>query len=430
MAITPQKVMQINDGVFGGKLDSHVFYAQYLKYMKSEFIGKMITATIKNVPSFAGSGTAVYTKFYIPQLEKYADGSTPKRKIQSTRFDVSVNEFITCKWEWEDFDLNMIEASEFTAKASEGLAVATQAMWDAEATKLAYNTALTQKNYTKLATLSTTTDVSQMEMDNLTLVDSWTDLTTIFTRQMVGTSKEEIVSVMNEKGKYRRLKGLGVKGGDNITERYMNGSLTQVAGWNILSHPYVGKRVDKGTSWSLDQDYDFTKLECLTLNTEALCLPMGLNTIKDVRDPNSANDGIVAKMSYGKGVLYPELVKVFVNEYPTLEELNDAFKYIENRTDNKFASEGDARGAGYKLAGDSATVLNDIPETYSVGANPMSKLADAIEKMVSSPKESKVDTKKVESLEKEKAALLAENEKLQKAMADMLEATNKNTEQK
>ncbi len=69
-----------------------------------------------------------------------------------------------------------------------------------------------------------------MEADNLTLTDNSTDLTTIFTRQMVGTSKAQVISIMNEKARYRRLKGLGVSGGDLIVQKYLSGEITEVAG--------------------------------------------------------------------------------------------------------------------------------------------------------------------------------------------------------
>lgn len=151
-------------------------------------------------------------------------------------------------------------------------------------------------------------------------------------------------------------------------------------------------------------------------------MPMGLNTIKDVRDPTTSNDGIVAKISFGKGVLYGDLVMCFVNEYPTLAELNAAIKVIENRDDNKYSSESDARSAGYKLAGDSRTA-EDTPDGYVADANPMGKLADAINKMVDGS--SKTDGKKVAELEKEKAKVEAENEQLKKAMADLVNSQSK-----
>lgn len=67
-------------------------------------------------------------------------------------------------------------------------------------------------------------------MDNLTLIDNSNDLTTIFDREKLGTDKAQIISLMNEKARYRRLKGLGVKGGDVITNRYLTGEISEVAG--------------------------------------------------------------------------------------------------------------------------------------------------------------------------------------------------------
>lgn len=408
MAITPKKVMQIKDGVAGGKLDSHVFYAQYIKLMKADFIGKLMSATIQNKPSFTGSGTAIYTRFFMPQLENYGDGSSAMREPVATRFTVSLSEYITAKYQFEDYDLNQLEASQFTSNAANGLAAATMAMWDAEVADLGYKAALVNKKYYKVATFSNTKDKAQMEADNLTLIDNSTDLTTIFNREKLGTSKAEIISLMNEKAKYRRLKGLGVTGGDAITNRYLSGEITEVAGWTIATHGFIGKKIDAGESFSLDRTYDFTKLECLTVNTETLAVPMGLNTIKDVRDPKTANDGIVAKISFGKGVIYPDLVMCFVNEYPTLAELNAAFKVIENRTDNKFSDESGARSAGYKLQGDSRS-LEDEQMIYTASVDPMKELADTLrETLIPNDK-----TKKVKDLEKE-------NEELKKTLQEMV----------
>ncbi len=61
----------------------------------------------------------------------------------------------------------MLEAGEFTSAASEGLALASIALMDAEAMEYARDVALTNKNYMKLATFSSTTDKNQMEADNL-----------------------------------------------------------------------------------------------------------------------------------------------------------------------------------------------------------------------------------------------------------------------
>lgn len=415
MAINPKPLMQIEDGIAGGKLDSHVFYAKYLKLMMGDFIGKMITATIINKDSYQGSGTAIYNKFFMPQIEKYGDGSTPKRKIQATRFQVSLSEFLTAKYEFEDFDLNMIEAGEFTSAAADGLAKATMAMWDAEVVDLGYKAALVNKKYYKVPTFSTTQDTAQMEADNLTLVDNSTSLTTIFDREKVGTKKDKIISVMNEKAKYRRIKGLGSKGGDLITEKFITGELTRVAGWAIATHGFIGQKIPKASSFSLDKDYDFTKLECLTTNTETLAMPMGLNTIKSVRNQDTANDGIVAKISFGKGILYPDLIMCFVNNYPTLAELNEAFKVVEGRSDNKYSSDEDARRAGYKLQGDVRS-LEDEPSVYTAEVNPMRELAETLRETLTGS--NKGDNKKIKELEKE-------NEELKKLMDEMVNNTQK-----
>ncbi len=116
---------------------------------------------------------------------------------------------------------------------------------------------------------------------------------------------------------------------------------------------FIGKTIAAGQSFSLDKAYDFSKIEAISLNTEALAMPYGINVIKDVRNQVNGNDGIIAKLSYGKGVIYNELVKVYVNEYPTLTELNAAILNTTGEA-NKYASEEAARTAGYALAGDSA----------------------------------------------------------------------------
>lgn len=99
------------------------------------------------------------------------------------------------------------------------------------------------------------------------------------------------------------------------------------------------------------------------MNSEALALPMSINTIKDVRNHVTANDGIVAKIAFGKGVLYKPLVRVILNEYPTLKELNDAIKLVDKITNDKYATEQEARAAGFKLAGDTRSVEVEPVET-------------------------------------------------------------------
>lgn len=363
MAITPVKVMQISDKL-GGKLDSHVFYAKYMKIMKADFVGKLMSSiNIVNRESYMGSGTAIYTRFFIPQLENYKDGTSPNRTVTSTRFEISISEMITAKYDFEDFDLAMIESSFFTTSCAEGLAKSTIAMWDAEVADLALKTGIANGTYIKMPSFSKARDTLQMEMDNLDFIDNNTDITTIFDREMIGTNREQVISLMNEKAKYRRIKGLGSQGGDAITEKYISGELTKVGGWSIATHGFIGKKIVAGQSFSLDQNYDFTKVECLSVNSEALALPMSINTIKDVRNHITANDGIVAKIAFGKGVLYKPLVRVILNEYPTLKELNDAIKLVDKITNDKYATEQEARAAGFKLAGDTRSVEVEQVET-------------------------------------------------------------------
>ena len=106
-----------------------------------------------------------------------------------------------------------------------------------------------------------------------------------------------------------------------------------------MKSEFIGVSIDKAQSFSLDKAYDFTKVEAISVNTEALCMPYGINTIKDVRNQITGNDGLIAKLSYGKGVMQPQLVKIYVNEYPTLAELNAAFKNVENITEDKYSTE-------------------------------------------------------------------------------------------
>ncbi len=119
----------------------------------------------------------------------------------------------------------------------------------------------------------------------------------------------------------------------------------------MISH-FIGKEIKAGQSFSLDKAYDFSKIEAISLNTEALAMPYGINVIKDVRNQVNGNDGIVAKMSYGKGIIYNELVKVYVTDYPTLAELNASIKNVTGEA-NKYANDSLARAAGYSLSGDS-----------------------------------------------------------------------------
>lgn len=352
MPITPAKVMQIDDASFGGKLDAKVFYAQYLRFLKSDTLGKFITATIKNRETYMQSGTAIYTRNYMPQWEKYGDGTSPKRDMKASRFTVSIDQFQTAKWEWEDFDLSMIEAGEFTSAASEGLALASIALMDAEAMEYARDVAIANKNYMKIATFSTTTDKSQMESDNLKWVDSSTDLINVIDQCKIGTAKADLITVMGPKAHYRRIKGFGITGGDVIPNKLISGELQEVAGWKIMVSQFIGKSIAAGQSFSMDKAYDFSKIEAISLNTEALAMPYGINVIKNTRNPVTANDGIVAKLSYGKGVIYSELVKVYVNEYPTLAELNASLLNVTGKA-NTYADEGAAKAAGYSLAGDS-----------------------------------------------------------------------------
>lgn len=108
------------------------------------------------------------------------------------------------------------------------------------------------------------------------------------------------------------------KGGNDATT--LGRELTGVEGTSVVAglglvkdHLYFGKAIPKGTSFSEDKDFDFSKVFGLIAHQEAAFLAVqGLQTSAAI-DPNSGNQKYIVKFNLFKGIVRDTLYGLFVN---------------------------------------------------------------------------------------------------------------------
>lgn len=106
------------------------------------------------------------------------------------------------------------------------------------------------------------------------------------------------------------------KGGDSATT--IGKELSGIDGTQVIAglgavkdHIFLNKKIDKGTSFSLDKDFDFTNVFGAIIYAEALFVAtQGLISTSAI-DPESGNQKYITKFQYFQEAVRPKLIRVF-----------------------------------------------------------------------------------------------------------------------
>lgn len=324
MAITGQNGIFFGDGG-AGKVNLDIITGKVLQILRSGTLGIAGTALIEN-PGQVRAGTVIYRKVEIVKTGSYATklddgtGGIAQQTPQITSIPVNLDKYVGAKYKLEEFDLaGLIDAAAIESQIANGLAAATLARIDLELFEGVKDYLANNVNQViTLPTFSTETDIEALRLNRIRFNDLIADIESTLNKEMIGTQEFQTTSIISKKAYNRLIEGIADNGGSKGTELRLTGQLPgQVVGGNaILKHVFIKKDVD-GSLYTLDKvqptDYDFSKIEALMWNKEAIAMPVDYLGVVALRDQYDGNPIFIQKFRYGFAVLRGELIRGIVN---------------------------------------------------------------------------------------------------------------------
>lgn len=315
------------DGQGGaGKVNLDIITGKVLQILASGTLGIASTALVEN-PGQVKAGTVIYRKTEIIKTGSYATklddgtGGIATQTPQITTIPVNLDKYVGAKYKLEEFDLaGLIDAAAIESQIANGLAKATLARIDLELFEgiKTYLVANKATHTITLPTFSTETDIEAIRLNRIKFNDLIADIESTLNKEMIGTQEFQTTSVISKKAYNRLIEGIADNGGSRGVELRLTGQLPgQVVGGNaILKHVFITKNVD-GKLYTLDKvadtDYDFSKIEALLWNKEAVAMPVDFLGVVALRDQYDGNPIFIQKFRYGFSVLRGELIRGIVN---------------------------------------------------------------------------------------------------------------------
>ena len=325
MPITGINGIFLGDGG-NGKVNLDIITGKVLQILASGTLGIASTALVEN-PGQVKAGTVIYRKTEIIKTGSYATkldngtGGITTQTPQITTIPVNLDKYVGAKYKLEEFDLaGLIDAAAIESQIANGLAKATLARLDLELFEGLKQFLITNKatHTIELNTFSSVTDIEAIRLNRIKFNDLIADIESTLNKEMIGTQEFQTTSVISKKAYNRLIEGIADNGGSRGVELRLTGQLPgQVVGGNaILKHVFITKNVD-GNLYTLDKvqstDYDFSKIEALLWNKEAVAMPVDFLGVVALRDQYDGNPIFIQKFRYGFKVLRGELIRGIVN---------------------------------------------------------------------------------------------------------------------
>lgn len=326
MPITGINGIFLGDGGTG-KVNLDIITGKVLQILASGTLGIASTALVEN-PGQVKAGTVIYRKTEIIKTGSYAtkldngQGGIATQTPQITTIPVNLDKYVGAKYKLEEFDLaGLIDAAAIESQIANGLAKATLARLDLELFEGLKKFLVDNKatHTITMQTFSTETDIEAIRLNRIKFNDLIADIESTLNKEMIGTQEFQTTSVISKKAYNRLIEGIADNGGSRGVELRLTGQLPgQVVGGNaILKHVFITKNVD-GKLYTLDKvqptDYDFSKIEALLWNKEAVAMPVDFLGVVALRDQYDGNPIFIQKFRYGFKVLRGELIRGIIND--------------------------------------------------------------------------------------------------------------------
>lgn len=326
MAITGINGIFLGNGN-SGKVDLDIITGKVLQILASGTLGIASTALVEN-PGQVRAGTVIYRKTEIIKTGSYAtklddgQGGIATQTPQITTIPVNLDKYVGAKYKLEEFDLaGLADAAAIESQIANGLAKATLARIDLELFE-GIKTFLTTNKLThtiSIPTFSSETDIEAIRLNRIKFNDLIADIESTLNKEMIGTQEFQTTAIISKKAYNRLIEGIADNGGSRGVELRLTGQLPgQVVGGNaVIKHVFMTKNVD-GQLYTLDKvngtDYDFSKIEALLWNKEAVAMPVDYLGVIALRDQYDGNPVFIQKFRYGFQILRGELIRGIVNQ--------------------------------------------------------------------------------------------------------------------
>lgn len=296
-----------------------------LKNLKHTSLGIMSSASPDNPKVVAGGGTANFkVQKYLQSAEYTSANRNNSGDIvkQELKVKIDIEKAIKVHYEIETLELDGLDFASRSAYISHiqgGIQLTLTALMDAYMIKLAVEAAAANKTTNEIINskflLETEMTAAEREAAYLQIADAKIDIAKQVTRYNIGSNPNDYSTFLFQKLTNRLLLAMP-KGGDSATQvgRELSGmeGITRIAGLGtVKDHLFLGKKIDAGSAFSKDENFDFSKVAGATIHNEALFLAtQGMQTVA-ASDPNSGNQKYITKFNLFRGPVRPELVAVY-----------------------------------------------------------------------------------------------------------------------
>ena len=314
--------MNIGDGA-GGKVALSL-QTRVLRILADNVLS-YATATALN-PASVKAGTCSY---YVPEIigaSDYGTGDGAFSVPQSGLVSFNLDTRRSVKYEYETFDVSRLEDSDYIlGMITNGIAMAIQAdlngqFWKYLVTKFDKTSGdATLKTQTIELSYLTKENVNEtpenMRKDLLSIEYKLNKINQMFDKAKLGVSKAEIMAivapVVDTNMKYGFWNQPNLLG-QWVVSKTLAGN--QIGNLKYTVDPMLNNRIGAGSSFSADQELDFTNVYGFLFHNEAIAMPINLEQIWQGVNPDNANPRFIAKYQFGIGILRPKLIYKIVDK--------------------------------------------------------------------------------------------------------------------
>lgn len=313
--------MNIGDGT-GGKVALSI--DKMVLRILSDSILTYAMATIRN-PGQVKAGTVSYYRPEIVGAKDYGSGTSAFDNVNVGLVNINIDTRRNVKREYETFDVERLQESDYIiGMVSTGIAMAIQA--DLNGAFLDFLVKKFDDN-TGDATLKTQKIVlnhvceenpdmtpEEARKDYLKLQYAYNKIFQTFDKNKIGVPKAEILAFVAPNVD-TGLTNAFWNQPNAIGEYVVNKTLALKQLGNLKYHVdnMLGINIPAGSSFNNDKDLDFSKNFGFLLHNEAVAMPINVEQIINVLNPDNGNPRFIAKYQYGIGILRPKLIYKIVS---------------------------------------------------------------------------------------------------------------------
>ena len=320
--LTGIQALQMGDGASGKAALS--IKTRVLRILADSKLSYML-ATMMNANDVKAGTVSYYVPEIIGSNDYGAAGAGAFNAPNSGIVSVNINTRRDVKWEWETFDISRLEEGDYIlGMITTGIAMAVLADLNGQFLQFLANkfdktsgeepmktnkiplTYLTKENVNETP--------ENMRKDLLSIEYKMNKINQLFDKGKLGVPKAEIMAVVapviDTNMKYafwNQPNSLG----NWVISKTLEGH--QIGNLKYMVDPMLNNNIPAGSSFNNDQAQDFTKFYGILFHNEAIAMPINVNEVIALRNPDNGNPRFITKYQFGIGVIRPKLVYQIVD---------------------------------------------------------------------------------------------------------------------